>query len=405
MKYTSEQRLSVPEAAQELRMGHMVILQNSPFETYDVLCQAAQHSNRAFVQIAIKSADAHLSVALAGERVETLRLSPPYIEHETSPTNSTLAITIKAHTRDNPSTSFSIDECVKTIHTLVDPRTQPEDIEQPGEIMIQQAHAGGTLKRMGYSEAAVDLMRIAGLEPGAMLCKVPQHKEADREQSKDHLNGEVQPGIISVEAIARYRREHRISFISQVQLPTHEALFQLHHYQEIDTGLPYLALVLGDLHSSPQPPLVRIHSACMTGDIFGSQRCDCQAQLHAAMHAIAEEGRGMLLYLPQEGRGIGLSAKLQAYVLQEQGYDTIEANERLGYAADARTFESAIEILQRMDIRNVRLMTNNPQKILALEEGGIVVERVALEMPATEDNAFYLQTKHERFGHLYGPHR
>lgn len=401
MKYTSERRLSVAEAAQELRMGHTVIIQGSLFEVDDVLCQAAQHSNREFIHLATKSTDTYLSMALAGERMEALHLSFTHGDHATSPPDTALTVRIKAYTRGGISTSLYIDECIRTIHTLVDPRTQPEDIEQPGKIMIERALAGGTLKRTGYSEAAVDLMRIAGLEPGAVLCRVPQQKDTTREQ--DTFDEEEQPGIISVDAIARYRREHRLSFISQVQLPTHEALFQMHHYQEIDTGLPYLALVLGDMQSSQQAPLVRIHSACMTGDIFGSQRCDCQAQLHAALHTISTEGRGVLLYLPQEGRGIGLSAKLQAYVLQEQGYDTIEANERLGYAADARTFESAIEILLEMGLRNVRLMTNNPQKIQALEEGGITVERIALEIPSTENNAFYLQTKHERFGHLYGP--
>jgi 3,4-dihydroxy 2-butanone 4-phosphate synthase/GTP cyclohydrolase II len=208
-------------------------------------------------------------------------------------------------------------------------------------------------------------------------------------------------GLLSVDAIARYRQEHAMSCISQTQLPTPEATFQLLHYREIETGRDYLVLALGDLREQQErPPLLRLHSACLTGDLFGSQRCDCQAQMHAALQVIATEGRGVLLYLPQEGRGIGLAGKLQAYVLQEQGYDTIEANEQLGYPSDARTYTSAVEILRDLGITSARLLTNNPTKTQALREGGIVVERVPLEIPPTGDNLHYLQTKHQRLGHL-----
>ncbi|HEU5376060.1 MAG TPA: GTP cyclohydrolase II [Ktedonobacteraceae bacterium] len=192
-----------------------------------------------------------------------------------------------------------------------------------------------------------------------------------------------------------------IRLISEVQLPTALALFRLRHYEESETGQAYLALLLGDLQASAdQPPLVRLHSACATGDIFGSLRCDCQAQMHAALRAIAGEGRGLLLYLPQEGRGIGLTGKLQAYELQEQGYDTVEANEHLGYPADARDYTATIAILQEMQLTRMRLMTNNPAKIEALRASGLHIERVSLEIPPTERNRFYLQTKHRRLGHL-----
>ena len=172
------------------------------------------------------------------------------------------------------------------------------------------------------------------------------------------------------------------------------------HYREIASGLDYLALLLGEVREDT-PTLLRLHSACMTGDLFGSQRCDCQAQLHAAMRAIAAEGHGALLYLPQEGRGIGLAAKLQAYGLQEQGYDTVEANEHLGYPADARNYQSAVEILRDLGITSARLLTNNPAKIQALHEHGINVERMPLETSPTGNNRYYLQTKRQRFGHLF----
>jgi 3,4-dihydroxy 2-butanone 4-phosphate synthase/GTP cyclohydrolase II len=193
-----------------------------------------------------------------------------------------------------------------------------------------------------------------------------------------------------------------LSFISETQLPMPEATFKLLHYREIEGGQDYLALALGNLtNQQEQAPLLRLHSACATGDIFGSQRCDCQAQMHAALHAIAAEGRGLLLYLPQEGRGIGLAGKLQAYGLQEQGYDTVEANELLGYPVDARTYTHALEILHNIGITSVRLMTNNPIKTQALREGGICVDPVPLETPPNTHNMHYLQTKQRRLGHMF----
>ncbi|QBD83328.1 GTP cyclohydrolase II [Ktedonosporobacter rubrisoli] len=205
---------------------------------------------------------------------------------------------------------------------------------------------------------------------------------------------------MTVDAVARYRQEHRVSFITETHLPTSLATFQLRHYQEVATGLPYLALLLGDMHQEGNVPLLRLHSACATGDIFGSQRCDCQAQLHAAMVEIAREGRGVLLYLPQEGRGIGLGGKLQAYALQEQGFDTIEANELLGYPADARDYSTALEILRDLGLQRVRLLTNNPDKLQALQAGGIQAKRVPLEITPGASNLDYLQTKQRRFGHM-----
>ena len=200
--------------------------------------------------------------------------------------------------------------------------------------------------------------------------------------------------------VADAASKQRLNFMTETQLPTAEALFRLLHFQEIETGLPYLALLLGDLlDCQQQPPLLRLHSACTTGDIFGSQRCDCQAQMHEALHIIASEGRGLFVYLPQEGRGIGLTGKLQAYVLQEQGYDTVEANERLGYPIDARNYAGAIEILRAFGITHARLMTNNPDKMNALQSSGITIQRVPLEIAPTTNNLHYLRTKQQRMGH------
>lgn len=192
-----------------------------------------------------------------------------------------------------------------------------------------------------------------------------------------------------------------IRLLSETQLPTRDAVFRLRHYEECASGKAYLALLLGELtESEERPPLLRLHSSCTTGDIFGSQRCDCQAQMHAALQAIAEEERGIFLYLPQEGRGIGLEGKLQAYKLQEQGYDTVDANLHLGYPADARSYTTAVAILQGLHITHARMMTNNPAKIAALQEHGIRTERVALEIPPSASNFAYLQAKRNRMGHL-----
>jgi 3,4-dihydroxy 2-butanone 4-phosphate synthase/GTP cyclohydrolase II len=237
-------------------------------------------------------------------------------------------------------------------------------------------------------------MCIAGLEPGAALSEQFTHEDVEAME---------QAGIaqISLETIVSYRQAHEVSFISETQLPTELATFRLRHYQEIASQQPYLVLQLGEIQAEGQAPLLRLHSACMTGDIFGSQRCDCQAQLHAALEAIAREGAGLLIYLPQEGRGIGISAKLQAYLLQEQGYDTLEANIRLGYPIDAREYSSALEILHELGLKRVRLLTNNPEKVEALEKEGLEVERVALETEPTESNREYLETKHRRMGHQF----
>jgi 3,4-dihydroxy 2-butanone 4-phosphate synthase/GTP cyclohydrolase II len=243
-------------------------------------------------------------------------------------------------------------------------------------------------------------MRLAGMEPGAVICEI-LGEDGMAARGADLLAFARRWGIgmLAVDTIARYRRIHRVSLVSETHLPTPEATFKLLHYREIATNLDYLALVLGDIQT-PSPTLVRLHSACTTGDIFGSQRCDCQAQMQAALHTISAEGRGVLIYLPQEGRGIGLAGKLQAYRLQEQGYDTIEANEHIGYPADARTYSSAVEVLRDLGVTSVRLMTNNPEKLRAVSEQDIDVQRIPLEMQPTDDNRHYLLTKQRRFGHL-----
>ncbi len=399
--YDIEYSIDIARAVQEIRAGHMVLIRDDEDRENEAdLCIAAQFATPEAINFIAHSACGLICVALSGERLDALRI--PLAESEGKPLQGT-AFTATVDALHGTTTGVSARDRATTVHALINPATQVEDLVRPGHVFPLRARPGGVLERRGHTEAAIDLMRIAGLEPGAVICEVlDSDGEAARGERLQQFASEWKISFISVDAIARYRKEHRVSFVSETVLPTNNALFRLRHFQEITTGNAYLALSLGDIEDHQQePPLVRLHSACATGDIFGSQRCDCQAQLHTALDRISQEGRGLLLYLPQEGRGIGLTAKLQAYALQDQGYDTLEANLHLGYPVDARDYTSAIEVLQMLGITRARLMTNNPEKVQALKTSSIVVERVPLEMPPTATNLRYLQTKHEQLGHLF----
>jgi 3,4-dihydroxy 2-butanone 4-phosphate synthase / GTP cyclohydrolase II len=390
--------LTMTEAVNAVQAGQMVILcDDENRENEADICLAAQFVSAEKLNFIMHHACGLICVALTSARLDELRL--PMAAQGNDPLQGT-AFTASVDARAGTSTGISASDRATTIRALIEPGTRPSDLAYPGHVFPLRARPGGTLERRGHTEASVDLMRIAGMEPGAVICEIlGEDGEAARGEQLLELARRWNLGLLSVDAIARYRATHRVSRVSETTLPTPFATFKLQHYREIETGLDYLALILGDIQGQPDT-LLRLHSACMTGEIFGSQRCDCQAQLHAALHAIAEEGQGVLLYLPQEGRGIGLAGKLQAYRLQEQGYDTIEANERLGYPADARTYNSAVEILRDLGIASVRLLTNNPVKLQALRERGIAAERVALETLPTGNNQRYLETKRQRFGHL-----
>ena len=390
--------LTVAEAIREVQAGRMVILcDDEQRENEADLCLAAQFASAETINFFAHQACGLICVALTGARLDALRLPQAASRHE--PLQGTaFAVSVDAH--HGTTTGISAHDRATTIHALIDHATRPDELASPGHVFPLRARPGGTLERRGHTEASVDLMRLAGLEPGAVICEIlDETGEAARGAKLLEMACRWKLGLLSVEAIARYRRTHRVSLVSETSLPTPEATFRLRHYREIETGCDYLALLLGEMGERAST-LLRLHSACLTGDLFGSQRCDCQAQLHAALHAIVAEGQGLLLYLPQEGRGIGLSGKLQAYRLQEQGYDTVEANERLGYPADARTYDCAVAILRDLGVTSARLLTNNPAKIEALRAHGMRVERVPLEIAPTGSNQFYLHTKRQRFGHL-----
>ncbi|HTK06161.1 MAG TPA: GTP cyclohydrolase II [Ktedonobacteraceae bacterium] len=385
MEYsTKDTQLTIPEATATLRQGHPLLITS---HSGGVLCQAAQFVDHETISRFQTLSGSTIYAVLASERYDTLRLPMPANDWRTK-IASTITVSLDfAHEALTHETLSTL-----TLRALIDPLTRADDLSSPGPIVPLRIQPGGVLARQDYPEGVIELLSIAGLEPGAVMSELLTQKAIAQIEQTNIAQ-------ISLDAIVAYRQTHQVSFISEVILPTALATFRLRHYQEIASRQPYLALLLGDLQASQQAPLLRLHSACLTGDIFGSQRCDCQAQLHAALAAIANEGRGLLLYLPQEGRGIGISAKLQAYVLQEQGYDTLEANTRLGYPVDARDYSSAVEILHELGLSHVRLLTNNPEKVQALQRGNFTVERVALETTPTEDNLTYLQTKVLRMGH------
>jgi 3,4-dihydroxy 2-butanone 4-phosphate synthase / GTP cyclohydrolase II len=395
--------LTVPEAIQRIQAGKMVLIQDDAERENEAdLVLPAQFATPEKVNFIIHAASGLLCVALSGERLDALGI--PLEERKNNPLQGT-AFTASVDAVSGTTTGISAADRAVTIRKLVDPTTRAEDFARPGHIFPLRAHPDGILGRRGHTETAVDLMYLAGLEPGAIVCEVLNNRgEAARGEELCALAQTWGIGILTVAALHRYRQEYPVSFVAETQLPTAEANFRLRHYRDTRTHQDYLALILGYEYEygdlTGKAPLVRLHSACMTGDIFGSQRCDCQAQMQTALQRIAAEGRGVLLYLPQEGRGIGLSGKLQSYMLQEQGYDTVEANEQLGYPIDARSYAGALAILHHLQLQSVRLMTNSPRKIQALIEGGITVERVPLEITPSEHNSAYLYTKSQQMGHL-----
>jgi 3,4-dihydroxy 2-butanone 4-phosphate synthase/GTP cyclohydrolase II len=390
--------LTVPEAIQRLQAGKMVLIQDDAERENEAdLVLPAQFATPEKVNFIIHAASGLLCVAMSGERLDALGI--PLEERKNNPLQGT-AFTASVDAVAGTTTGISAADRAITIRRLVDPTTRAEDFARPGHVFPLRAHPDGILGRRGHTEAAVDLMHLAGLEPGAIVCEVLNSRgESARGEELCELAQRWGIGILTVAALHRYRQEHLVSFVAETQLPTAEANFRLRHYRDTRTHQDYLALLLGDL--TEEAPLVRLHSACMTGDIFGSQRCDCQAQMQTALQRIATEGRGLLLYLPQEGRGIGLAGKLQSYVLQERGYDTVEANEQLGYPVDARSYAAALAILHHLKLQRVRLMTNSPRKMQALIESGITVERVPLEIEPSEHNSVYLHTKWQQMGHLF----
>jgi 3,4-dihydroxy 2-butanone 4-phosphate synthase/GTP cyclohydrolase II len=416
--------VSIEEAIDAIRKGKFVIVvDDEDRENEGDLVMAAEAVTPEAVAFMAKQASGLICVPMAGEYLDRLGLGmmvPP----TRNGTRYGTAFTVSVEAREGVTTGISAADRARTISVLADPESVPADLVQPGHIFPLRYHPGGVLARNGQTEASVDLALYAGFHPVAVICEVMNEDGTmARMPDLEVFSAKHDIPIVTIEALIEYRKQHEMPMpplmggnavpstpigpvaqrLVDIQLPTDDGLFTLYAYRDPkapDDTLPHIALVAGDL-SGPEPVLARIHSECFTGDVLGSQRCDCGQQLEGALDQISRAGRGVLLYLRQEGRGIGLLNKLRAYELQDQGFDTVEANHQLGFPADTRDYRVAAEMLQDLGVSQVRLLTNNPLKISGLNRYGVqVVDRIPLVFEPTEANRKYLETKRERFGHL-----
>jgi 3,4-dihydroxy 2-butanone 4-phosphate synthase/GTP cyclohydrolase II len=392
---------SIEEAIERFRRGEIVIIcDDEDRENEGDFAIAAEKVTPAAINFMAKFGRGLVCLALSEERCRELDL-PLMVETNSSPFGTAFTVSIEA--RGKITTGISAADRAATVLTAIDPATRPEDLLRPGHIFPLRAKRGGVLKRAGQTEASVDLAKLAGLKPAGVICEI-MNDDGTMARVPDLVKVAEEHGVlmITVSDLISYRLRHEtlVSKVASPHLPTIYGDFHIHAYRSDETGDENVALVMGEIHPE-EPTLVRVHSQCLTGDIFGSCRCDCGPQLEQALTRIAEEGKGILLYLLQEGRGIGLMNKLRAYELQEQGHDTVEANERLGFRPDQRDYGIGAQILVDLGVRKMRLMTNNPSKYVGLHGYGLeIVERLPLEVPPTETTRAYLRTKREKLGHL-----
>ncbi|MEP0773650.1 MAG: bifunctional 3,4-dihydroxy-2-butanone-4-phosphate synthase/GTP cyclohydrolase II [Acidobacteriota bacterium] len=393
--------VSVEEAAAEMRRGRAVIIvDDEDRENEGDVAFAAEKITPEAINFMAVHARGLICLALTEARCDELDLKP-MVEHNTSPHQTAFCVSIEA--RRGTTTGISAADRAATVLAVIDPATRPADLIRPGHMFPLRARNGGVLKRAGHTEASVDLARIAGLYPAAVICEI---MDADGSMARLPRLQEVarEHGLclITVRDLIAYRMRHErlVERVAAPELPTRYGHFKVFAFRSQVTAEEHLALVMGEVDGE-RPVLVRVHSQCLTGDVFGSSRCDCGAQLETALERIRAEGSGVLLYLLQEGRGIGLFNKLRAYELQDCGADTVEANERLGFPADMRDYGVGAQILRELGVRRMRLMTNNPKKYVGLEGYGLeIVERVPLEVPPTEHTRRYLEAKKHKMGHL-----
>jgi 3,4-dihydroxy 2-butanone 4-phosphate synthase / GTP cyclohydrolase II len=394
---------SIEQAIEDLRNGKFVIVADDEDRENegDLIC-AAELVTPEMVNFMITHARGWVCLALTQERCEQLGLQQMESQN-TDAMRTAFTVTIDADPRFGVTTGISASDRAKTIHVAINPATVPSDLRRPGHVNPVRARPGGVLQRVGHTEAAVDLARLAGLNPAGVICEVlNQDGSSARRPQLEAFAEEHGLTFVTVADLVAYRlvTEQLVHRVAEARLPTQFGEFRILAYGNDVDRAQHVALVMGDV-AGKKNVLVRMHSKCLTGDVFGSARCDCGPQLHGAMRRIGEEGQGVIVYLDQEGRGIGLVNKIKAYALQDRGDDTVQANQRLGFAPDLRNYGIGAQILRDLGLSSIRIMTNNPRKLVGLEGYGLeIVERLPLVTDPGLENRAYLDAKRDKLGHL-----
>ena len=394
---------TIEQAIEDLRNGKIIIVADDEDRENegDLVC-AAELATPEMINFMTLYGRGLICLALTGERCDQLGLSP-MTERNTEELSTAFTVSVDAQRRFGVTTGISASDRATTIHVAINPATVPSDLRRPGHVFPLRSRPGGVLQRVGQTEASVDLARLAGLIPAGVICEIlnPDGTMARRAQLHDIAEQHGLTFVTVAQLVAyRLRTEQLVHRVAEARVPTEFGDFTIIGYRNDVDKAEHVALVHGEIAGEPNV-LVRMHSKCLTGDVFGSKRCDCGSQLHRAMELIAREGKGAIVYLDQEGRGIGLLNKLRAYQLQDNGADTIEANVQLGFDSDLRSYELPGAILQYFGLKAVRLMSNNPEKVEAVERAGVrVAERVPCLADVLDTRLAYLRTKREKMGHL-----
>jgi len=394
---------SISGAIEDIRAGKFIIIvDDESRENEGDLAMAAEKVTPEVINFMAKHGRGLICLPIIGQRLDELGI-PLMVTNNTSRYSTAFTVSIEA--KNKVTTGISAFDRAQTIKTVLDPNTKAGDLAQPGHIFPIRAREGGVLVRAGHTEAIVDLARLAGLYPAGVICEImDEDGTMARLPQLEETASKFALKIVTITDLIAYRIRHEklVQRVTEARLPTTYGEFTAVAYKSVVDAAEHVALVKGDI-SNDEPVLVRVHSECLTGDVFGSLRCDCGAQIEMALQSIAKKDRGVFLYMRQEGRGIGFHNKLCAYALQDQGMDTVEANIALGFAPDLRDYGVGAQILADLGLHNIRLLTNNPRKVIGLESYGIkIVETVPLIAPSTPYNIRYLETKQKKLGHILG---